>query len=176
MDLEDKLISSGETWMEDENNKAVLTDLDLSSLTRSLKKRYTQIEKLQSLEKEEVNRIKECTQEEIRKIQGSIDFLENMAIQKLKAKNETRFHFPSVGKLSIATKAVSVDDEAYKAMAEEEKALIHKQCPDFFTEKTTISPNKKLIKEFLSAGDWNPSATPYFKLKGGNEILKFKGE
>lgn len=63
-----------------------------------------------------------------------------------------KIEYPGLGTFSTTKGREYVDDTAYRAMSDDQRADVHKFHKDLFAVKTTVSPKKKEIRATINDG------------------------
>lgn len=154
---------------------------DLSWVGRAITANNRQIDLIKDFASKEVEKIMACCNRKMEQLGESNDYLTGMASVVMKShdysydnKNMRKYLMPGIGTFRFSVTRESVDSSEYDAADEQTQEAFKSGWPSLFKTKTTISPDKKLIKEALSDGTL--LETTAFKLKPKFEKFEFKGE
>jgi len=128
-----------------------------------------------------IEKIKATCDQKLESLTEDNNRLEAMASNVMKAhgycydnKNLRKYDMPDVGFFRFSVTRESVDSSEYDGLDEDGQEAFKSGWPSLFKTKTTISPDKKLIKEALSDGTL--LETTAFKLKPKFEKFEFREE
>ena len=149
---------------------------DLPKMARGLRYRQAEIKRLSDYRDKEVNRIVESVDHKINKISTQMAFVENRARELMRTTGEKKLEYPGLGFFRFGQTRVKVDDTAYYEMSDVERDALYVMWSDNtvppFKTKTTITPDKKVIKEIIDKfGDISG-----FTLTEPEETFTFKPE
>ena len=168
--MEDVDADTGEIIEPDPEMGTVNTE-DLPRMARILRSLHAKKKHYEDYMRSEMERVAALSQQQIDKVDTQIDRIIQISSGMMKSAEMDKVHYPGLGKFRFGTTRVSVNDEAYQAMTEDEQAEIQNSLLDLFTVKTvtTVKPDKKAIKPFLEAG----TQVPGFKLNDKQEKFEF---
>ena len=147
---------------------------DIPMMARRIREGRAEMEKIKKYQAEECQRIVESSQHEISKLEKNEQYWLLKAEGLMRSADEKKLHYPGLGKLWLGASPSKVDDTGYGEMTDDEKIVLQENARRYFrtTTKTTVSPDKKTIKEAIMNG----TIIDGFIVRGGHEILKFKEE
>lgn len=130
-------------------NEEQIKTLDLPRVARALKALEKKMENIGDYLREETDRITELCDAKMQPLNNQYSFLFSRARELYEAQSEKSLDYPGLGKFVTIKGREYVDDEVYQEMTDEQKQDLHTRRSEFFKVKTTVTPDKKAIKEEL---------------------------
>jgi len=153
-----------------------LTPDHLPKLARRIIHDTNRLKMIKKFRDDEIVRIKECCLNRIRALYSQIDYCTNTLAKSLVSSSGVEL--PGLGRFKFRKGREYVDDEAYQKMTPEEQTRVQTQQSGCFKHKTTITPDKTIIKARLEdfRGGRTEANVEGFEIKCHPEIFEFKPE
>jgi hypothetical protein len=153
-----------------------LTPDHLPKLARRITHDMIRLQKIEEFRDAEIARIKECCDSRISALRGQIYYCTDTLAKSLVP--PAGVELPGLGRFKFRKGREYVDDEAYQKMTPEEKTRVQTQQSGCFKHKTTITPDKTIIKARLEdfKGGRSEADVDGFEIKRHPETFEFKPE
>lgn len=143
----------------------------IARVLRGIQKRQSDLVQYRDAEMERVEAI---TNHSIDKLAETVAYLEGKAQAMMETRGQRRAAYPSLGAFAFRKGAERVDTSAYDQMDDKQKRELQSFDPALFKKKTTVTPDKTIIKQCLKGGDIEVSKA--FVLVIADETFTFKAE
>ena len=156
--------------------EAILTPDHLPKLARRISHDMSRLKMIEQFRDDEIARIKECCFNRIQALYSQIDYCTNTLARSLVPSSGVEL--PGLGRFRFRKGREYVEDEAYQKMTLEEQKRVQGQRPGCFKHKTTVIPDKTIIKARLEdfAGGRSEADVEGFEIKRHPEVFEFKPE
>ena len=167
---------TGELYEYGDEPELGLTPDHLPKLARRIRHDMNRLKMIEKFQSDELSRIAECCDSRIAALQAQIDYCTHTLAKSL-VPNEG-VELPGLGKFKFRKGREYVDDEAYQKMTQEEQTHVQTHRPGCFKHKTTITPDKSIIKARLEdfKGGRSEADVEGFEIKRHPEVFEFKPE
>lgn len=151
--------------------------VDLPLVARRMRELSDSIESFNVYRTEELNRIAESCDAKIDRLNKQMLFWQNQAEVVMTKTGEKKIEYPGLGTFKYVKSRDRVVTEKYDVAGPAVQQAIQADEPEWFNVKTTVTPDKKTIKNLLKNADHdNTKILDYFSIKNDGEKLTFKPE
>ena len=153
-----------------------LTPDHLPKLARRIRSDMGRVKMIEKFRDEEIARIKECCDSRISALRGQMYYCTETLAKSLVP--PSGMELPGIGRFKFRQGYEYVDDGAYRKMTPEEQTRVQTHQSGCFKYKTTITPDKTVIKARLEdfKGGRSEADVEGFEIKRHAEIFEFKPE